>query len=973
MDSPGYWVRQVRATVRYADAIDTARSEGVTRILEVGPDAILTPLTEGAVPAARREQSETETLIGAVAQLHTTGQRVDWVAVLPKANRIELPTYPFQHQRYWTLPPAGNGDVSAAGQLATEHPVLMAAVPAPDSDAVTFTGRLSAASQPWVVDHDILGSVLLPGAAFVDLALFAAAQTGCDTVQELALQAPLVLRDDAAVAIQVVVGPTGADGLRSIAVHSRAGDRPWTLHAEGILSVAGQPVPAVVAGAWPPAGVTPVPLDTAYDDLAVAGYRYGPAFQGMTEAWRAGDDFYATVSLPQSIVDSGAGFEIHPALLDAAMHAPLAYAAVTVDGDGPVLPFVWTGVRLHATGASTVRVRITRPGPDSLTLELTDPTGQPVASVRAVRGRAVTADQLRDSTVDDLYQIEWQPLRASVAAPVEWTAWTDLPADGPAPATVVLPCVPAGGDDPLAAAHTLADEVLGRLQGWLADPRYEGSRLVLVTHDAAADVRVAPVWGLARAAQAEHPGRFVLVDLDDRDASWEALGAALASGEPELAIQDGQAVVPRLARVAAGAAASPWDGDGTVLVTGGTSGLGALAARHLVAEHGVRHVLLTSRRGPDAPDAARVRQELTDLGATVTVAACDVSDRAALAALLAAIPAEHPLIGVVHAAGVAQNGLIDALTPDRLAAVFAAKADAAWHLHELTRDLNLKAFVLYSSAGGLVLAAGQGNYAAANVFLDALARHRRAAGLPATAMAFGLWSMQTGMTQLLDLTEQRMQAQGLPALAPEHGLALFDRALAAGAAAVVPLRVDAAVLRRRGEEIPALLRGLVRMPARRAAAGASGAATGGLAGRLAGLDAAERARFLLDLVRAQVAVVLGHDSADAVEPGRAFQDLGFDSLTAVELRNQLGTATGVRLPATLVFDYPTAQAVADHIGSLLGPATGAAATPVVRAVEADQLGEPIAIVGMGCRFPGGVATPEDLWRLLADGVDAIGA
>ncbi|MGR4885031.1 beta-ketoacyl reductase, partial [Streptomyces sp. LARHCF249] len=280
--------------------------------------------------------------------------------------------------------------------------------------------------------------------------------------------------------------------------------------------------------------------------------------------------------------------------------------------------------------------------------------------------------------------------------------------------------------------------VLAAVQDWLADER-EGSVLAVVTRGAVAvgdgdrvDVRQAPVWGVVRAAQAENPGRFVLIDSDG---SVEELGLLLALGEPELAVRGGGVLVPRLARLAVGAdAGGPvWDGSGSVLITGGTGGLGALVARHLVVEHGVRHLVLAGRRGADAPGVGELVDDLVGLGARVVVVACDVADREALAAVLDGL--ERPLSGVVHVAGVADNGVVGSLTPERMDAVLRPKADAAWHLHELTAHMDLSAFVMFSSAGGLVLAAGQGNYAAANVFLDALAAHRHAEGLPATAMA----------------------------------------------------------------------------------------------------------------------------------------------------------------------------------------------------------------------------------------------
>ncbi|MEU8386308.1 type I polyketide synthase, partial [Streptosporangium sp. NPDC048865] len=490
------------------------------------------------------------------------------------------------------------------------------------------------------------------------------------------------------------------------------------------------------------------------------------------------------------------------------------------------------------------------------------------------------------------------------------------------------------------------------------------------------DVTVAPVWGLVRAAQAEHPGRFVLLDLEEGEERDAAVRAAVASGEPEAAVRSGRFLVPRLTGTtrpeppvpdSAGVTGSA---AGTVLVTGGTSGLGALLARRLVTDHGVRSLLLVSRRGLSAEGAAPLVEELTALGARVGVTACDVGDRDALARVLESVPDSAPLAGVVHAAGTADNGVVEALSRDRLDTVLRPKADAAWHLHELTEDLPLAMFVLVSSAGGLVLAAGQGNYAAANVFLDALAAHRRSRGLAATSLAYGLWDVATGMSsELSGADRDRLARLGLPALSEADGVRLFDASVRAGAAMTVPLRVDVAALRGRGGEVPALLRGLV--PARRPVrVAAGGGGEGGLRRRLTGLDAGERGRMLEELVRRHVAVVLGHASGDAVEPDRAFSTMGLDSLAAVELRNQLAAATGLPLPATLVFDYPTSHGVAEFLhGELFGSAEPERAEdlPVVGSVADD----PVVIVGMACRYPGGVSSPEDLWRLVVGEGDAI--
>ncbi|HET8641227.1 MAG TPA: type I polyketide synthase, partial [Pseudonocardiaceae bacterium] len=570
-----------------------------------------------------------------------------------------------------------------------------------------------------------------------------------------------------------------------------------------------------------------------------------------------------------------------------------------------------------------------------------------------------------------LYTVEWTPL-----------ALPDAPAGAEAapPALFDAAVLSASGPPP-ARVRVVLDRVLGAVRDWLADER-SGVLAVCTSNAVAAgpddrvDLTQAPVWGLVRAAQQENPGRFVLVDTDGSERSAGALARAVAAGEPELALRDGVASVPRLAVRATPAPRLGENGwlrpDGTVLITGGTTGLGALLARNLVAVHDVRRLLLVSRRGIEAPGARRLVADLEAAGAGVRVAACDVTDRAALAELLSGIPAQHPLTAVVHAAGIPDAALVGDLTAEGLDAVLGPKADAAWHLHELTADLPLEAFVLLSSAGGMVLAAGQGGYAAANVFLDALATHRAGAGLPATALAFGPWLSDTAAPGALDV--DRLARLGLPAMRPEHGLALFDAALTGGPVTgpvVVPLAVLPAAVRARAD-VPALLRGIAGPARGQAAAAHPGAAA--FAGGLAGLSDAERARVLLGLVRTAVAGVLGHDGAAAVDPDRAFRDLGFDSLAAVELRNELQSATGLRLPATLVFDHPTARAAADHLGQLAASAgttaTGPAGTekPAAPARTGDDA---VAIIGIGCRFPGGVTSPEQLWRLVDEGRDVI--
>ncbi|MBC3839545.1 KR domain-containing protein [Streptacidiphilus sp. 4-A2] len=479
--------------------------------------------------------------------------------------------------------------------------------------------------------------------------------------------------------------------------------------------------------------------------------------------------------------------------------------------------------------------------------------------------------------------------------------------------------------------------MLELVQQWLALDALDDSRLVVVSRgavaarpgDPLADLPAAAAWGLVRSAQSEHPGRLVLADLPytDGDVDPQAgagavgvLAAALGSAEPELAVRAGRGYGRRLVRPAAAPApaAPPRDLAGTVLITGGTGTLAALVARHLAATGRAGHLLLASRSGPLAPGAAALAAELaeagTGTGTGVRIVACDAADRPALAAVLS----RAGLTGVVHTAGVLDDGVIDSLTADRVHTVMRPKADAAWNLHLLTAGLDLDFFALFSSAAATFGAAGQGNYAAGNAFLDALAAHRRTAGLPAVSLAWGLWADASGLTgHLSDGDRERMTRGGVGAMSAEEALALLDQALTLDEALLVPARLDVAGLRAQvarsgtNASVPPLLRSLSGGSSR--AAAGSGTAGEALRTQLAGLSPAEAERTLTDLVRAHASAVLGHGPNETMEPGRAFRDVGFDSLTAVELRNRLAAATGLKLPVTLVFDHPVPELLAAQL------------------------------------------------------------
>ncbi len=895
-----YWYRNLRKQVGFGPAVAHLIEHGHGVFVEVSAHPVLVqPITELAdvvvTGSLRRDDGGPRRLLTSMAELFVRGVAVDWAAMLPPVSgRVDLPTYAFDHQHYW-LQAEPATDAASLGQAAADHPLLGAVVSLPNSAGFTATSRWSPRSHPWLADHVVAGAVdtavLVPNAALVEVAIRLGDLAATPHLDELTVDAPVVLPQRGSRDLQAVVGEPDETRRRSVEIYSRAADAtldaPWTRHAYGTLAPAGTPT---IADSGPATDIT---VDAAVRDAD----RYG----------------------------------LHPALLDAAVR--------TVVAEG-TLPSVWTGVSLLASGATALHVRRT----GTAGLQLADATGQPVMTIDEVVATPFSPAQLGITGAvphDSLFRVEWTAL--------------PLPAAGDSADYQVYE---AETGDP----RTAVDAALAALQAWLADPALAQTRLAVVTGDCT-ELAPAAVWGLVRSAQSEHPGRIVLVDLDD--ASRSALPAVLSSGEPQVRVRDGVAEVPRLTRVPRpGSAPRPLDPDGTVLITGGTGTLGATTARHLVTAHGIRHLVLVSRRG-HAPD---LHDELTAMGASVTITACDTADRAQLEAVLAAVPAEHPLTAVVHTAGVLDDGVLTELSPDRVDTVLRPKVDAARHLDELTRDRDLAAFVLFSSAAGVLGNPGQANYAAANACLDAVAHQRHGLGLPAVSLAWGYWTTVSGMTRHLGAADlHRNRRMGMAGLTAAEGMALLDATLGA-ADTFVAAKLDVPALRASsaaGDEIPPLLRALAPAP-RPAARAAAGPVP--LAERLAGLHATGQAEAVLDLVRRHAAEVLGHTSADAVHPGRTFKEAGFDSLTAVELRNRLAAATGLTLSPAMIFDYPKPAALAEHLRATLTGDTSSPAEPGTPTAAND---EPIAIVAMACRFPAGVHSPEDLWRVVADGVDAV--
>ena len=923
LTDPEYWVGHVRETVRFADAVATLAADGITTLLELGPDAVLSTaaadtLPEGAaaVPLLRRDRSEVLTAVTALARLHVRGVPVDWSGYFTGAREVDLPTTAFRRRRFWLTAGTATGPTPGADRL--DHPLLNTRTDLPDAGGTVFGGRLGPDTAAWLVDHTVLGTVLLPGTGFAELALAAGREVGADRVEELVLHAPLVFPGGRSRDVQVWVG--GDSGSRQLRIRSRDGD-DWVLHASGTLGAASAPADFGWAAVWPPVGATPVPVDALYPDLADRGYEYGPAFRSATAAWQLGEDLFADIT-PTGL---GAGFCVHPALLDAALHPLLP----TTRSEGDLqLPFSFAGVTLAQTGATALRVRLRVDG-DTISVQAADTTGAPVIAVDALGHRPVDRARLAGAAdrLPARYGVVWEPFTPATASAEVQGRWLLL---GTPPAELrarfadpvgevgevdgVL-CVAERAEDLVTALHTIAAQGI-TAPFWCATTNATGS-----------DVAAAGVWGLGRVAALEYPLNWGgLIDLpahlDDTAAGHVAAVLTGEHGEDQIAVRDGLHA-RRLVTLRDEPAAHRWTPAGTVLITGGTGGLGGHVARALAARGGCE-LVLASRRGADAPGARELLAELAARGTPARVVALDVTDRSAVAALVSTLDSEgKPIRAVVHAAGTVSETPIAELDPAAVASGLAAKVDGALHLDELLPDLD--AFVLFSSIAGVWGAADQGVYAAGNAALDVLAQRRRAAGRPATAVVWGPWAGD-GMVDAD--AERRLRRVGLSPLEHEAALRALDVVIASGSdAVVVDVRWPKFLAAFTSTRPSPLLAGFDRPRSRTASAPHLGA-------KLAGLPESERSVLLLDVVRSYVAAVIGQPDPAGIDPDRALRELGFDSLMSVELRDKLSDVVGVRLPATLVFDHPTPTALTRYLGLRVAPAEPVSA-PTARTVLAD--------------------------------------
>ncbi|WP_323748124.1 SDR family NAD(P)-dependent oxidoreductase [Catenulispora rubra] len=954
---PEFWTQQIRRPVHFHQAIAHTQSVGATGYLELGPDTTLTTLVKATLGAApdvwaastlHPEGPDTRTLYTAIAHLHTHGTPITCPPAEP-AQHTDLPTYPFQHQYHW-LPAAKKAGARPEdlGLTPVTHPLLTVRADAPDG-TVHYTGRIEPDQPDWIPDHAIGDTPVLPGAAVLDLALTCVAEHGHTFVDELTLHAPITVAQTTQ--LHITLTPPDPDGRRTLTVHGRQlADQPWSLHATAVTGAKGERAdPAVPETADSASGWQQVDLDQLYPALTARGYHYGPAFQAVAEAHT--DPASGRTRTLSRLADgqSHQGYTVHPTLLDAAFHPQAAPGAT--DTGQILLPYSYSGISLHGRPGAELHT-VMNPGPDdnTLTLSATGAGDAPALTIQAIHLRPTALQNLTGAP--PMLHLVWTPAdqvdlagvadsggsdshdRVTVATAADIGALAQaMVQDDAAPKVLIHVVGTQPEDDPDSDTRTHVDRLhqacadqLALLTGFLTNDRLRQTRLLVVTRHATAAVGTpnpvhAAVWALTGVAQNEHRDRIVLLDTDtdgdtDGDTADEsAFGKALASGHAQTAWFEEQLLVPRLQSTETGGddSSPALDPDGTVLITGGTGVVAGHIAAHLIEQHGIRHLILASRRGPDHPEAGQLTERLTALGSEPELVACDTADPEQLAALLKNIDQRHPLTAVIHTAAVLHDALVTAQSPGHLDRVLRAKADTAAWLHQLTAETPLTQFVATSSIAAVLGSPGQANYAAANAYLDALAHHRRAQGKPATAIAYGLWHDATSLTSHLTATDRRRLATtGLATLATDHALHLLDQALADGRAHLV-----ATGLNNRATDPHPLLPRARNQRGSTAPADIDASGARELLAKLAGQKPAEQLDTVMRLVQRLAAAVLAHAEPQSIDTRAGLLDLGFDSLTAVELRNRLERASGLRLASTLIFDHPTVEALAQHLHTRL--------------------------------------------------------
>lgn len=982
--SAAYWADQAKLAVRFADAVSFLEKQGVSTYVEIGPDAVLTTLAQTNLATAsrtvereyksialmRRNRSEERVFAGGLAALHVRGHGLDWRQLARVIHRTDLPNYPFQRKRYWFK--RSHATAGGSGAAHTGHPFLRNGIELADQHGHVFSGRISVTGNEWLLDHAIHGQAINAGATTAEGILAAGATLGLHRMDNLVLLENLPLSPGAGTEIQLRIGLQIGDGGQAVDVyfrlpggHDARGDDTadnasgsWTRHAAARLLQASALRPQWPdLMQWPPMQAEAIEFQSLYDTLEERGVHLGPAFRLLTGVWQKGENIYVEAELQEEDIGSSgikprtSGFRIHPALLDAGLQASLLQAPA---GDGIRQLFSISGLQVYDENARRIRGCVTLKssgasdqGHSEHSVRITDEHGMPVAEIASVVLRAADPALGRERK-RSVYRPEWTPFAQDVTLPAPAILRFEPGATGEA-AEVSFPGVSAGFDGAKLAEPRLAVficdgseqmtahaasavtlRITKAVQSWLANPATTGMPLAIVTRNAVdtgepqalLNLVQAPLWGLLRSVQWEHPDRIVLLDIDDNsdvEADAAKIWAAIAQGETQLALRGGRLLAARLARhdvvlrepSIQESEIAP-ENRGTVLITGAGS-LGALVARRLAGMKRYGSIVLASRRGEDAPGYRQLVEELSSRDLQVRVVQCDVANMADLQHLLSSIPVDRPLRAVIHTAGVSTPASFMELTEDALAHVMRPKVEAAWALHELTRDLELEAFILFSSAVGVIGLGDQSHYGAANAFLDALAAYRRKLGLPATSLAWGIWDHETQMGQQLGTGRLAdVIRAGFRLISPEYGLDVLEACLQnsdqANRALLLPASFD---LQKISSASPSGLfanltsKAVVSTPRRNLLEDYDRTETG------------QRQSFLLQFIIDLICKVLRNPDRQAIAPDTEFRALGFDSLTSIEMTTELSEAAGMSLPATAVFDHPTPRKLASLLQAQL--------------------------------------------------------
>ncbi len=1027
-----YWYENLRETVNFAEVIEKLWLDSECVMIEQSSHPLLTLSMEQirnntkargvVIHSLKREQPQIDTLFSSIGLAHCAGVKVNWAKILTGAF-VELPTYPFQRQKYWPEnKKQEKADVKEAGLESTDHPFLGAITLVAEEQDYIFSGKISLEKEKWLLGHKVFDTVLLPGTGFLELAWTVGQSIGATVVEELTLFSPLVLIEKKPRQIQIKVEKANEDGKSQFTVYSREEnledklERLWNKHAKGILSKEEIKIESrEELGEWPPIDAQPIEITGLYDKFKELKLDYGTEFQGLKEVWLKNDYLYAKVELKQQTQEADK-YKLHPALLDAALHT-IFFANLGTKEKFVKIPFRWTGAKLYAVGAKELYLRM-RVREDEIEMSLYDIAGQLLAEIENLSLRKAENEQIKASVLEQtqenqhLYTLKWQVVKTeaifddnivdrledyillgkdnlsnelgiktitSIEALKEYLSKTKE-----APKALIINLINEKENVGELATKAIAqtEKTLLQIQELLKIEQLQKTKLIWITQQAVSvgvsdkveDLSNTPIWGFIRSVRNEYIDRqFQLIDIDSQTNENQLINSFSLS-ESEIAIRSGAILIPQLQNYKTSqqktALAEFINLAGTTLITGGLGEIGSVVAKHLVTNYKVKNLVLTSRKASSSANALLLKIELEKLGAKVEIAECDVADYQSLKKVIDSIEKNSPLKAVIHCAGVLEDAIVVEQNKEKLDKVLLPKVAGAWNLHKLTKDLDLELFIMMSSFAGIIGSPGQSNYAAANAFLDSLASYRQNQGLPAQSLAWGFWKQQGyGMTSsLTDVDIARIKRQGLEVMTPQQALALFDSAISSQKAFLVTAYINLSASS--SITTPALLRGMVKEPKPRASTkGQIGNVV--LRQQLAKTPEKERLAVIMPLVNKEIAMVLALSNTEALVADQPLKELGLDSLMAVELRTRLSSKFSIDLPSTFAFDYPTPKAIATFLLEKAFPNLNSAEKSLSPVKTKMSIDEPIAIISMACRLPGDVFTPEDYWQVLDKGQDVV--